>query len=100
MAAKKVEELQNYKEELERQNNEMEKILAARESEQQVEQAQINIRVAYPSSGVDSMLEVLKCLKQTGSKTRAIQSNFSTQELSAVLWIETKVDGTSLFFHS
>lgn len=90
-AAKKVEELKRFKEELERQNSEIERVLGARKSEEMVEQAKIMVRVAYPSSGVDSMLEVLKCLKQTSSKTTAFQSKFSAQEFSAVLGIETKV---------
>lgn len=93
MAAKEIKELQSSKEHLERQNNEIvKKLLVARESKQEMEQAQINIRVSYPLSGLDSMLEVLKCLKQTATKTTAIQSNLSTQELSAVFKIETQVN--------
>lgn len=99
-AAKKVEELRRFKEELERQNSEIERVLGARKSEEMVEQAKIMVRVAYPSSGVDSMLEALKCLKQTSSKTTAFRSKFSAQEFSAVLGIETKVRYMEFLSHT
>ncbi|KAL2469783.1 Transcription factor bHLH [Abeliophyllum distichum] len=84
MAAKNIEELQKKKEELERRNSE----LAA---EKAIEKAQIKLKVAYPASGIDYMLEVLYCLKNTGSRTKTIQSNFSQHEYSALLEIETKI---------
>lgn len=90
-AAQKLEELKKRREELERQKN---KMLGARESTSEgseMEEAKIRINVARPSSGIDSMLEVLKCLKQTNSNIRLIQSKFLPQQFSAVLGIETKV---------
>ncbi|KAL2463691.1 transcription factor bHLH [Forsythia ovata] len=87
MAAKRIEELQKYKEELERRNSE----LAAKNKEKAIEKTQIKLKVAYPASGIDSMLEVLNCLKNTGSRTRTIQSKFSQHEYSALLEIETKI---------
>lgn len=91
MAAKEIEELHKYKEELKRQNRGMEMVLGARKNEKAVEKAEIKLRVAYPASGVDSMLEVLRCLKDTGSTATAIQSSFSEHEFAAVLEVETKV---------
>ncbi|KAK3043483.1 hypothetical protein RJ639_002062 [Escallonia herrerae] len=73
IAAEKILELQSSKEELRKQNSELEAILAARRDEEVVEGAKIRFRVGSPSSGIDSMLSVLKCLKETGSETRAIQ---------------------------
>ncbi|KAL8104994.1 transcription factor bHLH92-like [Apium graveolens] len=94
-AVEKVEELKRCREELERQKREMNKMLGARESSSregsEMEEAKIRINVAYPSSGIDSMLEVLKCLKKTSSNIRLVQSKFLPQQFSAVLGIETKV---------
>lgn len=45
------------------------------------------------------MLEVLRCLKNTGSKTRTIQSKFSQHEYSASLEIETNVFSLYLSHH-
>ncbi|CAA2971368.1 transcription factor bHLH92 [Olea europaea var. sylvestris] len=90
-ATKNIEDLQNYKEQLERRNSELEMVLAGKVDENKLEKALIKLKVAYPASGIDSMLEVLKCLENTGSKLRAIQSNFSQHEYSASLEIETKI---------
>ncbi|KAK2972941.1 hypothetical protein RJ640_021998, partial [Escallonia rubra] len=90
IAAEKIRELQSSQEELRKQNSELEAILAARRDEEVVEGAKIRFRVGNPSSGIDSMLSVLKCLKETGSETRAIQSSFSAQELSAVIEVQNK----------
>ncbi|KAK1379902.1 Transcription factor bHLH92 like [Heracleum sosnowskyi] len=93
-AVQEVEQLKKWRQELERQKSAMNKMLGARESSSEgseMEEAKIRINVARPSSAVDSMLEVLKCLKQTGSNIRLIQSRFLPQQFSAVLGIETKV---------
>ncbi|KAK1379900.1 transcription factor bHLH92 [Heracleum sosnowskyi] len=93
-AAREVEELKKRREELKRHKTELNKMLGARETSSEgseMEEAKIRINVARPSSGVDSMLEVLKCLKQTSSNIRLIQSKFLPQQFSAILGIETKV---------
>lgn len=90
MAATKIQVLQKCKEELQRQNLEAEKNLTAVEGER-VGGAKIKLKVANPTSGVDSMVEVLKCLKHLGLETRTIRSNFTAQEFSAELEIETEV---------
>lgn len=90
MAAKKIQELEMYKEMLKRRNDEIEERLAA-SGIRNVESTKIRIEVANPTSAVDPMIDVLKCLKSLGTKTRSIQSQFSDQELVAVMEIETKV---------
>ncbi|KAL7144866.1 hypothetical protein ABFS83_07G040600 [Erythranthe nasuta] len=92
MAVKEIEEMKRCKEVLEGQNREMRMILGASEKfREEVEKAELKLRVAYPASGVDSMLEVLRCLKETGSNATSIVSNFSDHEFSAALVVETKM---------
>ena len=90
MAAKKIQELEMYKEMLKGRNDEIEERLAA-SGIRNVESTKIRIKVANPTSGVDPMIDVLKCLKSLGTKTRSIQSQFSDQELVAVMEIESEV---------
>lgn len=89
-AVMRIQELQKYKESLKKRNDELQMILAEGEKEE-FEKAKIKVKVNYPISGVDSMLEVLKCLKNCGTKANAMQSSFSQQEFSSMLEIETKV---------
>ncbi|KAL7220236.1 hypothetical protein ACSBR2_013157 [Camellia fascicularis] len=56
VAAKAVQKLEKNKAELETRNREIEAILGARE-DRKIEGAKIRLRVADPSSGIDSMLE-------------------------------------------
>ena len=91
MAAKKIEEMQTRREELQRRKLEVEANLVAEGG------AKIRVRVANPASGIDSMVEVLKCLKSLGLKTTTIRSNFSAHEFSAELQIDTQVSLS--FFH-
>ncbi|KAK4361582.1 hypothetical protein RND71_020534 [Anisodus tanguticus] len=94
-AVRRIEELKKYKENLKKRNNELHMILAEGEKEE-FEKAKIKAKVSYPISGVDSMLEVLKCLKNCGTKANAIQSNFSQQEFSTMIEIETKSGAAEL----
>lgn len=84
-AAKRIRELQCCKQELERKNYELESNLGKNGG------SKIRVNVNNPTSGVDSMLEVLKCSKNLGSSARSIQAEFSDQKLTAVLDIETQV---------
>ncbi|KAH7573307.1 hypothetical protein ACOSP7_006904 [Xanthoceras sorbifolium] len=86
MAAKTLLELQCHKKELERRNSELEP-----KTGMDVGGTKIRVSIDNPISGVDSMLEVLKCLKKLGSKTISIQSQFSDQKLTAVIEIETEM---------
>lgn len=95
-AAETIEELRREMETLKRRKLELEMALLieadrANDDKETMQEAKIRLRVAHPSSGIDSMLEVLKCLKNTGTKAKALQSNFTSQEFSAILHIEAKV---------
>ncbi|XP_059315568.1 transcription factor bHLH92-like [Lycium ferocissimum] len=94
-ATQRIQELQKYKENLKKRNDELQMILAESEKEE-FEKANIKAKVSYPISGVDSMLEVLKCLKNCGTKANAIQSSFSQQEFSTMIEIETKSGAAEL----
>lgn len=100
MAATRIQELEVCKEELMRRNSEIEMTLAASNNENNEgvsnKGKMINVKVAYPSCGIDSMLQVLKCLKNSGTKLRSMHSNFSPQEFSALLEIEAKVSEISI----
>lgn len=85
-AANMIHELRCCKQELERKNYELESNLGLKNGG-----TKIRVNVDNPTSGVDSMLEVLKCLKDLGSSTRSIQAEFSDQKLTAVLDIETQM---------
>ncbi|GAA0144260.1 basic helix-loop-helix transcription factor [Lithospermum erythrorhizon] len=105
MAIRRIEELQKYKNEFRKQNNGLEMkllqikktnnnvpIFTTKGSSRELERAHITVNVVSPSSGIDSMLESLKCLKNTNdTKAIAIQSSFSPHKFSARLEIETKV---------
>ncbi|XVF38353.1 hypothetical protein REPUB_Repub20aG0094100 [Reevesia pubescens] len=69
------------KKDLERRNHERKSNLAAK----------IKLRIENPTSGIDSMLEVFKCLKKLDSKPRMIQSKFTNKEFLAVMDIETEL---------
>nr|TKR83754.1 basic helix-loop-helix family protein [Populus alba] len=95
MAAKKIQELEMYKEMLKGRNDEIEERLAA-SGIRNVESTKIRIKVVNPTSGVDPMIDVLKCLKSLGTKTRSIQSQFSNQELVAVMEIESEIEAAEI----
>ncbi|CAK7327189.1 unnamed protein product [Dovyalis caffra] len=95
MAANRIQELKTYKEMLERRNDEIEERLAA-SGIGNVETAKIRIQVANPTSGVDPLVDVLKCLKSLGSKTRSIRSQFSDQQLVAAMDIETEIEAAEI----
>lgn len=78
---------------------ELEAILAENdEKEMKTRSAmKIKVKVANPISGVDSMVELINCLKRLGLKARNIRSVFTKEELSVELEIETKV--CTLFCH-
>ncbi|KAI5573246.1 hypothetical protein POPTR_010G077000v4 [Populus trichocarpa] len=95
MAAKRIQELETYKRILERRNGEIEEKLAG-SGIVNVESTKIRIEVANPTSGVDPMVDVLKCLKSLGAKTRSIQSQISDQQLVAVMDIETEIEAAEI----
>lgn len=83
MAAKEILRLQGCKQELERKSF---------ESNQGKGNSKVQyLRVPHPKSGIESMLETLKCLKHQGADTISIKSTFSPHQLFAALEIQTKV---------
>ncbi|XP_041007758.1 transcription factor bHLH92-like [Juglans microcarpa x Juglans regia] len=90
MASKEIQELNGFVKELKRRNLEVEASLVAVKGDRPGG-AKIRLSVPNPASGLDSMVEVLKCLKTLGLKTRTIRSNFSAQEFSTELEIETEM---------
>lgn len=94
-AANKIQLLQRCEERLRRRKVELEAVLARNEKEMTMIKAgggtNIKVKVAHPTSGVDSMVEVLNCLKRLGLKAKNIRSVFSEEEFSAELEIESEV---------
>ncbi|KAK8684670.1 hypothetical protein V6N13_040686 [Hibiscus sabdariffa] len=66
----RVRELEWLKKDLERRNRELQENLG----ENCREENKIRVKIENPKSGIDSMLEALKCLKALDSKPRMIQS--------------------------
>lgn len=92
MAAKEIQRMQVCIEELQGKNSVLEANLEAVERNKVGGSKVQYLRVPYPASGIESMVETLKYLKSLGVDTRSIKSNFSKEELFAVLEIEeTKV---------
>jgi hypothetical protein len=89
-AAKEIQRLQGYKDELER------KKFVLEENVEVIEGRKHYLRVPnHATSGIiSSMIETLKLLKDHGVDTTSIKSNFSQQELFAVLEIETEIAET------
>ncbi|XP_077247582.1 basic helix-loop-helix (bHLH) DNA-binding superfamily protein [Tasmannia lanceolata] len=94
MTAIQLQKLQGLKEDLQRRQNELVAILA-RDTEK-VEVDKINLRVVNPTSSIDSMIGVLKCLKNKNVKAATISSNCSNQELSASIEIEKRMATTEV----
>ncbi|XP_010911272.2 transcription factor BHLH148 isoform X1 [Elaeis guineensis] len=88
-AAAYVRELKEVKEQMQRRNEELMTMISG--SNGRTEEAKIKFRVANPSSAIDSMIGALRCLKTIDVEARAIRSDLSGHELSAIMSIETKV---------
>ncbi|XP_022748978.1 transcription factor bHLH92-like [Durio zibethinus] len=95
-ATKRVQELEWLKKDLQRRNYELQANLAAMNEEKDSEGIKIIVRIDNPTSGIDSMLEALKCLKKLNSKPRMIQSTFTNQEFLAVIDIETEMGAAQI----
>ncbi|KAK7243173.1 hypothetical protein RIF29_37961 [Crotalaria pallida] len=94
VAAKEIQKLQGYREELQRKNlvlqANLEKVGRNIAGGRKVQY--LRVPLSYPESGIDSMIETLKCLKGKGVDTRSIKSKFSEEELLMVLEIEETKD--------
>ncbi|WOK92483.1 hypothetical protein Cni_G01174 [Canna indica] len=85
-AAEYVRELKGAKEALQKRNEELKaRILGVNDG------AKIKIRVANPSSPIDSMIGALRCLQSMDVKAKAIRSDLSGSEFSAIMSIDTKI---------
>ncbi|PIA45214.1 hypothetical protein AQUCO_01700627v1 [Aquilegia coerulea] len=85
MAALHLQELKGLKEELKKNLSHL--------NERAIQETTtIHLRWPFPSSGIDSMIGVLTCLKSMGLKARTIRSEFSVGEFYSVLEIEQKVE--------
>ncbi|KAJ8626389.1 hypothetical protein MRB53_019696 [Persea americana] len=88
-AASQVIELQCLKAELQSRNVELEARLAKKA--ENAEGAKINLKVVHPTSAMDSLVEVLKCLRNMEVKAKSIRSVISGEEFSAMVEIESKL---------
>ncbi|PPR91275.1 hypothetical protein GOBAR_AA29411 [Gossypium barbadense] len=79
-ATRRVRELEWLRKDLERRNYEL----------KSNHNNKIGLKVENPTSGIDSMLETLKCLKELDSNPTIIQSNFTPQQFLAVLVFPTQ----------
>lgn len=86
VAAKTIHQLQCWKRELEKRNYELEAKMGIEDNVKK-----IRVSIGNPISGIDSILEVLNCLKMLGSTVRSMQSQFSDEKLTAVIDVETQV---------
>ncbi|CAI0465592.1 unnamed protein product [Linum tenue] len=90
----RIQELQGHKQALERRITELQD--AGIESDQRESDSRltkkIRIKVVNPTSGLDSILDVLHLLKRLGAETTSIESRFSRQELEAAMDVDTQME--------
>ena len=56
-----------------------------------IEEAKIEVQLMNPVSTIDSMIEALQCMKGMGVTATSIESEFSRNEFTTVMTINTKV---------
>ncbi|KAK3414894.1 hypothetical protein EUGRSUZ_H00196 [Eucalyptus grandis] len=95
-ACMRIKELVKYKQELERQNGELKSGLNEKSGGDKAEGTKIRVKIANPTSGIDSMLEVLKCLDNMGLKATAIQTQCSADQLFAVIEVENEIEAADV----
>ncbi|KAI6694159.1 hypothetical protein NL676_021869 [Syzygium grande] len=95
-ACMRIKELARYKQELERQNRELKSGPTEKRGDKAGGGTKIRVKIANPTSGVDSMLEVLKCLDNMGLKVSAIQTQCSADELLAVIEVENEIEAANV----
>ncbi|CDY32937.1 BnaA09g16560D [Brassica napus] len=96
-AVDQIGKLDEYKKELERRMNVLE-AKSATDHDKIMTGTKIRFSLQEPLSGIDSMVEILQCLKSMGTKLKTVQANFSPQEFSATMNIETQVYVHFIFF--
>ncbi|XP_030534018.1 transcription factor bHLH92 [Rhodamnia argentea] len=91
----RIKELAKYNQELERQNRELESGLNERRGDK-AGGTKIRVKVANPTSGVDSMLEVLRCLNNMGLEATTIQMQCSADQLFAVIEVQNEIEAANV----
>ncbi|CAN7027338.1 hypothetical protein IGI04_025270 [Brassica rapa subsp. trilocularis] len=90
-AVDQIRKLEGLKKELERKMNVLEAKSARDHDEMNGKKVKFNVQ--EPLSGIDSVVEVLQCLKSMGTNLNTVQANFSPHEFSATMNIETQIRG-------
>ncbi|KAH6769994.1 hypothetical protein C2S52_014797 [Perilla frutescens var. hirtella] len=88
-AVKEVEELRRRHHELRRRNGEIMEMIYNYELAFEKEKCELDLKVENPGCALDSMLEVLRCLKNAGCLTTSIQSTFFHNHFAATLHFQT-----------
>lgn len=91
-----IGKLQKLKRELESKLEMLEAKLA-KDHDDDMSGTKVKFNLQEPLSGIDSMLEVLQCLKSMGTKLKTVHANFSNLEFSATMNIDTQVRIQILF---
>lgn len=86
-----IGKLQRLKKELERRIKVIEEKPIKDHHDEMRELTNVSFNLQEPLSGIDSMVEVLQCLKSMGTKLNTVHANFSPHEFSATMSIETQV---------
>ncbi|KAL8162768.1 hypothetical protein V2J09_014257 [Rumex salicifolius] len=96
-AATEIQKLENLKEELQKKNSRMaERVAREGGGGEGKRTAKIRVRVDNPTSGIDSLQEVLKCLNHMGLSPKRIGFELSKQELSAVIEFDNQIEVTEV----
>ncbi|KAJ4901752.1 Transcription factor bHLH92 [Raphanus sativus] len=90
-AVDQIRRLEGLKKELDRRMNVLEAKSAGDHDEMNGTKVRFNVQ--EPLSGIDSIVEVLQCLKSMGTNLNTVQANFSPHEFSATMNIETQIRG-------
>ncbi|CAH2046584.1 unnamed protein product [Thlaspi arvense] len=88
-AVDQIVKLERLKNELEKRMNVLEEKLAKNDDGMSGTKVRFNLQ--EPFSGMDSMVEVLQCLKSMGTKLKTVQATFSPHEFTATMNIETQI---------
>ncbi|CAL9242158.1 unnamed protein product [Arabidopsis halleri] len=91
-AVDEIGKLQRLKKELEKRIKVIEE-KSAKDDHDNMSETKVRFNLQEPLSGLDSMLEVLHYLKSMGTKLKTVHANFSPQEFSATMNIETQIRG-------
>ncbi|XP_010442004.1 PREDICTED: transcription factor bHLH92 [Camelina sativa] len=91
-AVDEIVKLQRLKKELERRIKMIE-AKSAKDGHNDMTETKVRFSLQEPLSGLDSMVEVLHCLKPMGTKLKTVHANFSPHEFSTTMNIETQIRG-------